>query len=190
MVHFDDVPDPRTFHGLRIGLTSGSARVLGRLSIDLVDRSARMVLSETLRPRTLYRLSLDPELRGMGGGKLGEEHVTYFTTGLEREEKRPSPPPPVLDPDVMALLSARCAGCHGAGAELDLGSAAAARASLIGRPSRVRPELPRVRPGDHASSVLVWRLLGVPLAGPPVPHGGLSVDEIRLIATWIDGGAR
>ena len=53
-----------------------------------------------------------------------------------------------------------------------------------------RPEILRILSGDHAQSLVMWKVLGVALAGAPLPHGDLTTEETRLLARWIDGGAR
>ena len=185
-IHFDDPPDPRTVVGLRVDVTSGMTRWFGRLHVDLFEQTVTYRLYEPLRPNTGYRLALDQALGGLGGGKLGQQWLLRFRSGTGRVGQSPSAPPPTLA-DVLPLLVARCAGCHDQ-APLDLSGAASVRASLVGVPSHARPDVLRVECGDHARSLVVWKLLGLPVAGPALPHGDLSRDEARTLARWIDGG--
>ncbi len=186
-IRFDDPPDPRTVVGLRLDVTSGMTRWFGRLHVDLFEQTVTYRLYEPLRPNTGYRLALDQALGGLGGGKLGKQWLLRFRSGTTRVGEPPAPPAPPTLGEVMPLVVGRCAGCHGK-APLDLSDAAGVRAALVGVPSQARPDVLRVECGDHARSLVVWKLLGLPIAGPAIPHGELSRDEARTLARWIDGG--
>lgn len=61
-------------------------------------------------------------------------------------------------------------------------------ASIVGVPSRERPELNRVHPGKPDSSYLVMKVEGHPdILGTRMPFTGerLSEEEVRTIRTWI-----
>ncbi len=187
-IHFDDPPDPRTVVGLRVDVTSGMTRWFGKLHVDLFDQTVTYQLFDQLRANVGYRLALDPALGGLGGGRLGQPWVLRFRSGNGVVRV---PPVEVATPlaEVLPLVLERCAGCH-ARAPLDLSSEGALRASLVGVASQARPEILRVECGDHARSLVVWKLLGLPIAGPAMPHGDLSRDQARTLARWIDGGCR
>jgi hypothetical protein len=60
--------------------------------------------------------------------------------------------------------------------------------ALVGTPSKERPELMRVQPGQPDSSYLVMKVEGHPdIVGAKMPLvGSLSEEEIREIRTWIE----
>lgn len=91
-----------------------------------------------------------------------------------------------------------CTTCHNPtgrlfAAGLDL-SNAAAYDSLVGVPSRLKPALLRVAPGEPDASYLVHKLEGGPaLVGVRMPRGDgpfLTPGQIRVIRRWIELGAR
>ena len=93
---------------------------------------------------------------------------------------------------------AACVTCHRPGGigffavGLDLTSGGAYNA-LVGVPSRQRPDVARVAPGDPDDSYLIHKLekragivgLQMPLNGPPY----LTDGQIRIIKRWIETGA-
>lgn len=90
-----------------------------------------------------------------------------------------------LWPEVSALLSERCIGCH-SGEFAPLGLSLDSHASLLAGSENG----PVVVPGDISNSVLARRIRGeaqpqMPLDGPPF----LTPEEIALIETWIGAGA-
>jgi hypothetical protein len=95
------------------------------------------------------------------------------------------------------VFTPRCSGCHnGVGATLpgamNLTSASASHAALVGIASTEVPSLQRVAAGNPNDSYLVRKLEGgpnivgsrMPLVGPPLPQ--TTVDSIR---SWIAAGA-
>jgi len=95
------------------------------------------------------------------------------------------------------VFTPRCSGCHnGSGATLpgamNLTSAGASFAALVGVASLEMPSLQRVAPNDPNNSYLIRKLEGgpnisggrMPLAGPPLDQP--TIDAIRL---WITNGA-
>ena len=109
-----------------------------------------------------------------------------------------SPPqtPTLLDVQA-AVFAPHCAisGCHvGSGApfHLDLSSASASAASIIGVASSEMPSLARVEPFDASQSYLYRKITADPtILGDPMPASGgpLSASQIALIQDWIDAGA-
>ncbi|MEW6169323.1 MAG: PE-PGRS family protein, partial [Pseudomonadota bacterium] len=74
---------------------------------------------------------------------------------------------------------------------LNLSSAAASHAALVGVASLEVPELLRVAPGDPDNSYLVHKLEGSQAVGSRMPLGGpfLSEAEIGEVRQWIESGA-
>jgi len=88
-------------------------------------------------------------------------------------------------------------GCH-SGPEggplpqgMDLTSADASFANLVGIPSSENPGFQRIVPGDSNASYLVQKLEGTANIGQRMPAGGEPLDQatIDVIRTWIDSGA-
>lgn len=93
---------------------------------------------------------------------------------------------------------AACANCHNPNGSafrqvgLDL-SSDAAYGLLVGVPSRERPDLMRIAPGDPENSYLVHKIEGrsgiiglrMPRSGPPY----LTDGQIAIIRRWIELGA-
>ena len=91
-----------------------------------------------------------------------------------------------------------CASCHNpnGGAFRAVGldmSAAGTYDSLVGVPSREKPELLRVAPGDPENSYLVHKLEGRgDIIGVQMPQRGpyLTQGQLAIIRRWIELGAR
>ena len=93
---------------------------------------------------------------------------------------------------------AACANCHNPNGSafrqvgLDL-SSEAAYGLLVGVPSRERPELLRVAPGDPDNSYLVHKIEGLAgIVGLRMPRSGpsfLTSGQIQIIRRWIERGA-
>ncbi len=142
-----------------------------------------------------------------------EWYVDVHTTGLPdgalrgqiSTEAGPSPPPPPPPPPATPTLAElqqtifgpQCAGCHsGVGATLpgvmDLSSAAASFASLVGVASIEQDDLLRVAPNDSANSYLVHKIEGAPtITGARMPLNGTPLDQATIdeVRAWIDAGA-
>jgi hypothetical protein len=94
--------------------------------------------------------------------------------------------------DIQPIFTARCAvaGCHITPTEANLGlvlkDAATSYAHLVNVPSVEFPGVVRVKPGDSASSYLIFKLDAgeMPKSGPMLSQG--TRDTIR---NWIDQGA-
>ena len=86
--------------------------------------------------------------------------------------------------DVHPVLAARCFACHG-GDKRSGGLSLQAYGDVLkgGRSG------PAILPGRSAESLLIQRVTAtssrMPAAGPP-----LSADEIAILKSWVDGGAR
>jgi uncharacterized protein (TIGR03118 family) len=90
-----------------------------------------------------------------------------------------------------------CSGCHtGVGASLpgsmNLSSAAASFASLVGVASVENASFLRVKAGDAANSYIIHKLLGsADITGARMPFGGtpLTQAQIDTFSSWINAGA-
>jgi hypothetical protein len=196
-VYFSDLPDPDSATRDTFVLRSGTTEFTGGFRVDLIDCRLRYVAARTLQPHLEMRVFVGRHLRTLDGREIGKDHEWGFMTGTTLGGEHRPAPPVALD-DVAPTLAARCAaGCHeGADAfrGLDLGTADAAHAVLVGRASVERPELSLVAAGDHARSYLMRKLLGVPaIVGdtmPPAPEDPLDAATLRRLADWIDDGAQ
>jgi mono/diheme cytochrome c family protein len=180
--------------GADFRLFSGLIESSGRVKLDLLERRLRFVPEEPLRPRLRYQMYLWGGVRGTNGARLRKSVVFDFTVGTV-----PGPElPPAAAADgaaVQRLFGARCASCHDGPqgrAGLDLTSAEAGARSLRDVRSDQHPALRRLQPGDHARSYLMRKLTGEGIFGARMPSLGaaLTREELRLVADWIDGGAR
>jgi hypothetical protein len=136
---------------------------------------------------------LDGEFSGSlpsGDGVEGGDFVAIFAVeGVQ----------PTLESIQARIFSPTCAaaGCHtgppgGAlPAGMDLGSADASFAALVGVFSVQDPTELRVAPGDADASYLVAKIEGTAATGGRMPLGGAALDAtaIDAIRAWIDAGA-
>jgi hypothetical protein len=150
-------------------------------------------------PATIMDLagnSLDGEFGAAlpsGDGSAGGNFVATFTVAGTL---------PTLSSIHANVLAVRCAtsGCHDGGGALlprsmNLTTAAAAHAALVGVASVQVPSLQRVSPGNPADSYLIRKLEGAPgivgvrmprpIGAPPLEQA--TIDAIRL---WITNGAQ
>lgn len=114
--------------------------------------------------------------------------------GLESAcgQEPPSPPVEELEKQVQTILDESCAraGCH-AGPRPQQGmnlTSGEFYSSIVEQPSREKPNLLRVHPGEPDSSYLVHKIEGRPsIEGAPMPFAGerLSNEEISTIRQWI-----
>ncbi|MCA9666669.1 MAG: Ig-like domain-containing protein [Myxococcales bacterium] len=174
---------------------SGTIEVRGKRAIDLLARQVSFVPSEPLRSDLRYRVFLGADLRALDGSRLGENIVLEFTTG-EALGSPPAPAPEITAEALQPLWSTRCVSCHGAKdprAGLDLSSPDAVRRNLVnvGADGSFRQ---RVKPGDHAASYLMRKLIGPEgvsgMQMPPDPRDKLDAATLRRVADWIDSGAK
>lgn len=113
----------------------------------------------------------------------------------------PPPPPPPAAPTLAELQSTIftpvCSGCHTGGgaalpASMNLSSAAATHAAIVGVVSSERAPLLRVAAGDAENSYIVHKIEGrASIAGSRMPLGGpfLSQADIDRVKAWINAGA-
>jgi hypothetical protein len=193
---FSGFPDPSSVSSFGpIAIRSGPNSFDFTASVDLVSSAILLRPRTPLSPNTQYAVIVSHVLRGLDGSYLPADRWVRFTTGTSPDGGTPPPAPRSLSIDVEPVFQASCAlgNCHDAAGRmsgLDLSSAEAAAASLIGQGSAESP-LQRVAPGSAASSYLLRKLLATPdIVGDPMPPGGpLSVDELHVLGDWITRGA-
>jgi hypothetical protein len=206
-ITFDDYPDPDTVRSDSLLLTTGFFWVPGTYGVDLIGKAAVMKPISWLSPDLGYALHLRPALRSLAGCPGTSEEIE-FITGIGPAGE-PAPVTPTLA-EVQEIFDAKCAGgCHlNADGNGGCVSPPAANLSLCANdtweslvlgPSSQTERLLLVEPGDSARSYLLRKLLPATADGgrlPGVvghrdpPGEPLSEPELRLIAAWIDGGAR
>jgi hypothetical protein len=191
---FNVPPDPDSVAAPHVRVFSGLIETQGKLKVHLVDRRIRFTPLETLRPDLRHQVYVNQELRGLNGAPLGQTVVFNFTTGSTDRWPVPQPPAEVKASDIQPLWDQRCTSCHRGPAppgEVDLSSAGDALRTLRGAHASYGDKI-RVVPGDHAHSYLMLKLLGLGgFVGFPMPPDGgrLPQEDLRKVATWIDGGA-
>jgi mono/diheme cytochrome c family protein len=134
--------------------------------------------------------ALDGEFGGSfpsGDGSEGGDFITTFEVAV---------PVATLDEIQASVFSASCAGCHSGPTSnnlpsgMNLSSADASFASLVGVASIQVPTLSRVAPNDPDLSYLVQKIEGTATQGQRMPIGGvLSQDQVDDIREWISNGA-
>jgi hypothetical protein len=139
--------------------------------------------------------ALDGEFSGAfpsGNGTAGGDFSARFIVAN---------PPPTLLSLQTSVFGPRCSGCHtgptsnnaaNLPAAMDLSSAGATFASLVGVASLQVPSLQRVQAGDPANSYLVHKIEGAAtISGQRMPLGGPFLDQptIDAIRLWISAGA-
>jgi hypothetical protein len=103
---------------------------------------------------------------------------------------------PALADLQSSIFGPRCASCHSGGggtlpASMNLSSATATRAALVGMASQEVPALQRVTAGDPGNSYLIQKLEGTQTVGSRMPLGGPFLDQatINQVRSWIQAGA-
>ena len=139
--------------------------------------------------------ALDGEFAGAfpsGNGEQGGDFIADFVVAA---------PPPGLEPTLDSLqtnvFTPICVACHTGPASgtlptgLDLSSADASFANLVGVASLEEPSLQRVAPGDPDASYLVHKVEGTAAVGGRMPlfQDPLEPDVIAAIREWISLGA-
>jgi hypothetical protein len=171
--------------------------VLDMSTAPPVEDTYRVTLVGT-GPATIRDLdsnALDGEFSGAfpsGDGTQGGNFVaTFRVQGIQ----------PTLQSIQTNVFTPLCSGCHsGVGAQLpgsmNLTSASASHANLVGVASVWTPTVQRVRAGDATNSFLIHKLEGtIPgggaVPGQRMPLGGqpLTPATIATIRQWIDNGA-
>ncbi len=181
------------------GAGTGAGSVASARHVDLLDCAVSLVPDAALESALTYRFDVDG-LRAMAGGLQAEPVSVTFVTGTESTAATPVAAPD-LETIQDAIFRSRCASCHSGvrpPAGLDLSSLEATRSTLLDAVSPYRPGVPLVVAGRHASSYLMWKLLGVTgIWGDPMPPGdtgwpadrscGTTDTDLRRVAAWIDG---
>lgn len=164
----------------------------------------------------LLTLSKDPAAPGhwsIDGQSIGQADLTALDNGqwyadvhtpanpggeLRAQLSLGAVPQPVTLAQLQqTIFTPLCAGCHTGGgaslpASMNLSSAAASHAALVGVASVEQPALNRVAPNDPNNSYLVHKIEGAPgIGGARMPLGGapLSADLIANVRAWIQAGA-
>jgi mono/diheme cytochrome c family protein len=140
------------------------------------------------------------------GGWYADVHTPANPSGALRAQlslaSTPPPGPPPAPTVTLAQLQETiftpvCSGCHTGGgsalpASMNLSSAAASFASLVGVASEQRPALSRVASNDPTNSYLVHKIEGGPnIVGSRMPLTGtpLTPEQIANVRAWIQSGA-
>jgi hypothetical protein len=195
-VFFTVPPAAETVADTDLRLFSGLIEAPGALKVDLLDRRIRFSPLHPLRPSLRYQMYVSREIRALNGAGLPRSVVLDFTTGTDLDGKAGPAPPAVHATDLERSWTAHCtSGCHSPPAPragLDLSSPEAALRDLVAVPSSGWNML-RVRPGDHARSYLMLKLMAQGCTtGFSMPPDGASLNsaELRQVADWIDSGAQ
>ncbi len=165
---------------------SGVAAIEDRYRVTLEGTGPNVILDVDGR-------ALDGEFSGSlpsGDGSEGGDFVAEFEVqGLQAS----------LDSIQANVFAMSCAlsGCHtgpagpGLPQGLDLSSADASFANLVGVTSVQDPSTLRVAPGDAGGSYLVQKLEGTAAVGGRMPAASPPLDQstIDAIRAWIDSGA-
>ena len=180
----------------------------GSYGTDMIAKTAVMRPISRLTPGLGYSLHLRPALSSLAGCPGTSEEIEFITGDGPSGD---TPQPPATFDSVQRILGARCAGagCHLAAGDAGDGCLAAPAAGLslcapeawdqlVAVPSRQDSQLQLVEAGDSARSYLLRKLLPAKPSGGPIagvygqrepPGEPLLEDQLRAIATWIDGGA-
>ena len=114
-------------------------------------------------------------------------------------DKTPTAPATVTLTQLQnTIFTPICSGCHTGGggslpSSMNLSSAAATHAAIVGVASEQRPSLNRVAPGDPDNSYLVHKIEGAAgIVGGRMPLGQtpLSNEQIANVRAWIAAGAQ
>jgi hypothetical protein len=185
--------DPATVGPDAFRLWSGALEPGGTVSWSVVDRTLTFVPSVTLRTRLAYAARLAAGVRGIDGSVPEEPVELVFVTGNADLGRPPAPPNPSFAADIVPLVAARCAACHGgeppaAGLPLDTPEAlldTAVRASSEWLGWAV------VRAGSPERSYLLYKVTGAPglLGSRMPPEAPLTRDEAWALERWIALGA-
>jgi len=216
---FTDFPEPNSANGQNFGIFSGPYYYTAHESVDLIGRSIRFKTTSPLPTGLEFTLRMSPRVASLRGcpldpppalpdGKLPDAYYFSYRTiepGTEAPPTEPAPPTATFE-EFLSVASAHCGrGCHlAAPAAPELPGdclaepaghlslcATEAYANLAGVSSRQVSRLAIVAAHDSARSYLLRKLLGAPpLTGHTGPPGdALTEAELRVVQSWIDGGA-
>jgi hypothetical protein len=138
--------------------------------------------------------ALDGEFSGTfpsGDGAAGGDFEALFSVAAPAEMS------PTLDDIQASVFTPICSVCHTGPvggtlpSGMDLTSADASFANLVGVPSLQVPELSRVAAGDPDNSYLIQKLEGTAAEGAQMPFGGAPLEQAVIdgIRQWIADGA-
>lgn len=127
-----------------------------------------------------------------GDGTAGGDFVAEFTIAAA------APSGATLDDIQATVFGPTCSGCHSGPtgnslpSGMDLSSADASFASLVGIASLQQAAILRVAANDPDGSYLVQKLEGTAASGSRMPLGGAPLDAALIadIRTWISNGAQ
>ncbi len=180
-------------------LSAGAGRIGGSRRLDYLDCAVELTPLSPLAADLRHQAVVEG-LWSVENGRLAEAVTTSFVTGDQSEAATPLAPPgfATLHAEILAPRCSHCHGGHLPPAGLDLGDATVAREHLVARDAFYHDGFSRVAPGRHASSYLMWKLLGLrgiwgePMPPPgegdwPADRGcGTADPDLRRIAGWID----
>ena len=190
---FSDIPVMAT--SVALSAVNPRLAIMDLAGVASVEDRYRVVLEGT-GPNVILGidgLALDGEFAGTlpsGDGSEGGDFVAEFEVqGLQ----------PSLESIQANVFAVSCAlsGCHSGPAggslpqSMDLTSADASFANLVGVTSVQDPPTLRVAPGDADGSYLVHKLEGTAAVGGRMPAASPPLDPatIDVIRAWIDSGA-
>jgi mono/diheme cytochrome c family protein len=132
------------------------------------------------------------------GGWYIDVHTPASPGGALRGQLSASGAAPTLTQLQSSIFTPRCSSCHtGSGGSLpgvmNLSSAAATHAALVGVASLEQPTVLRVVTGDAANSYVVHKLEGAAsISGARMPLGGPFLDQATIdqVKAWINAGAQ
>jgi hypothetical protein len=188
--------------GNEVSVTAASVTVpLGNVVSAVMSLAGVASVNDTYRvtlrgagPAAILDLSgnaLDGEFSGTlpsGNGTAGGDFTATF---------RVSSVLPTLTSIQTSVFTPTCSGCHSGGGaglptSLNLTSASASFAALVGVASTQVPSLQRVTSGNPADSYLVRKLEGGPnIVGLQMPRNAPPLDQttIAVVREWISNGA-
>lgn len=215
---FTDFPEPDTARSQNFGIYSGGYYYTAHETVDLIGRRILFKPTSSL-PRGLgFTIGMSTRVTSLRGcpiakpppapdGTVADSYYFSFRTVEPNVDvpASPQPPAPATFAQVLDVMAARCAGCHlpepdpaqparcspapAGGVSL---CAREAYGSIVGVTSRQVSRLAIVAPRDSARSYLLRKLLGAPpTTGHRAPPGRpISDEELTVIQTWIEAGAR
>lgn len=138
------------------------------------------------------RLYVDVHTPGAPNGALRGQ------LSLDGEPATPPPATVTLTQLQTTIFTPSCAGCHTGGgsslpSSMNLSSASASFAALVGVASTEQPSLQRVNASNPDDSYLVRKIEGAPsISGSRMPLGGAPLDPalITNVRAWITAGAQ